>query len=65
MDTETHEAWTDLRCYILEDGMWFAVLIAAERGEEDSENKCSLQIGARRQRELIVQGSGPRAQELR
>jgi hypothetical protein len=42
--------------------MWFAVLIALELGEEDSGNKCSLQLGAGRQRELIVEGSGPRAQ---
>jgi hypothetical protein len=43
--------------------MWFAVLIASEVGEEDGENKCSLQLGARRQREFIVEDSGPRAQE--
>jgi hypothetical protein len=44
--------------------MWFAVLIASESGEEDGENKCSPQLGARRQRELIIEGSGPRAQQL-
>jgi hypothetical protein len=36
--------------------MWFAVLIASERGEEDGENKYSLQLGARRQNHLIVEG---------
>jgi hypothetical protein len=64
LDRVTHEAWANVRCCVLEDGMWFAVLIASERGEGDGENKCSPQLGARRQRKLIIEGSGPRAREL-